>query len=255
MALTNLYFNKWAHFGEQNLIEDLVHESIKMYGIEFTYLPKNYSEDGYDQLYSEEDRAVYTEHADIACYIVNVEGFQGEGDFISKFGLEIRDTMLLAISRRQFENELMTRFNIERPREGDLLMFPLNGKLYSISFVEHEPVFYQMGALQFYQLRVELFEYSNEEFNTGIAEIDNLQIEFSQDIYIDVQLVSEKDEPLFTEDGYRILNENEDRSDSSYDSARDYDTITSAENEYIQSESDDILDFSEADPFSEGGRF
>lgn len=255
MALTNLYFNKWAHFGEQNLIEDLVTESIKMYGIECGYLAKKYSSDGYDDLYTEEDRPIFDDHADIAMYIVNVEGFQGEGDFISKFGLEIRDQMNLAVARRQFDNEIQTKFNIERPREGDLIYFPINTKIYEIKFVEHEPVFYQMGALQFYQIKVELFEYSNEVFRTGIATVDEVMTKHSTDIYVDVEMLTEKDEPIFTEDGYRLLSEDEDRSDESYDSARDYDTITDAENEYIQDESDNIINFTDTDPFSDGGRF
>ena len=188
-------------------------------------------------------------------YVRNVDGFEGEGDFLSKFGLEIRDSMTLSVARRSFESEVEATQNISRPREGDLIFFPLNQKLYEIKFVEHEPVFYQMGTLQFYDCRVELFEYSNERMNTGIPEIDELETKFSLDIYEEVQMLAEDGEALFTEDGYRLLSEEESAEDASADDDRDYDTITDAENVFLESEADSIIDFSDADPFSEGGRF
>ena len=96
-------------------------------------------------------------------YINNVEGFGGEGDFLSKFGVEQRDTMTMSVARWTFEQEVgnESKANIARPREGDVIYFPLNKKLYTINFVEHEPVFYQMGALQFYELRLETVSYTH----------------------------------------------------------------------------------------------
>jgi hypothetical protein len=124
--------------------------------------------------------------------------------------------------------------------------------MFQINFVEHEPVFYQMGSLQFYELTCELFEYSNERFNTKIDVIDQIQTTHSLDIYSEVEMTTENDLPIFTEDGYRLLSEDEDRLDSSADTARDFDTITDSESIYIETQGDSILDFSEADPFSEG---
>ena len=255
VGTTNLYFNKFEHFGEQNLIADLVIESISIYGIDVGYLCKKFTSEGYDQLYTEEDLAEFDNVTDIAMYVKNVDGFEGEGDFLSKFGLEIRDSMTLSVARRSFESEVEATQNISRPREGDLIFFPLNQKLYEIKFVEHEPVFYQMGALQFYDVRVELFEYSNERMNTGIPEIDELETKFSLDIYEEVQMLAEDGDALFTEDGHRLLSEEESAEDASADADRDYDTITDAENVFLESEADSIIDFSDADPFSEGGRF
>ena len=255
-STTSTYFNKFAHAGEQGLIADLVIESISIYGIDVGYMCKKYTSEGYDQLYSEEDLAVFDNVTDVAMYIRNVDGFEGEGDFLSKFGLEIRDSMTLSVARRSFETEVEATQNISRPREGDLIFFPLNEKLYSIMHTEHEPVFYQMGALQFYDVKVELFEYSNERFNTGIDVIDEVQSKHSLDVLEEVQLLSEDGiTPLFTEDGYRLVSEEEDSEDASSTLSRDFDTITDSENVFIEGEADAIIDFSDSDPFSEGGTF
>ena len=255
-SLSSTYFNKFAHHGEQNLIADLVTESIAIYGIDVGYMAKKYTSEGYDQLYNEEDLAVFDNVTDVVMYIRSVDGFEGEGDFLSKFGLEIRDQMTLSVAVRAFENEVQATQNISRPREGDLIFFPLNEKVYQIQFAEHEPTFYQMGALQFYDLRCELFEYSNERFNTGIDAIDELQTKHSLDILDEVQLLSEDGiTPLFTEDGYRLTSEEETAEDDSAIASRDFDTITDSESVFIETEADAIIDFSEADPFSDGGRF
>ena len=251
----NVFFNNFANSQEQKLIEDLTIESIGIYGVEAYYLNKTYGD--YDYLYGEDDLGTFADYYTVPMYINNVEGFGGEGDFLSKFGVEQRDTMTMSVARWTFEQEVgnESKANIARPREGDVIYFPLNKKLYTINFVEHEPVFYQMGALQFYDCRVELFEYSNERFRTGVTAIDELETKLSLDVYQEVQLLAEDDEPLFTEDGYRLLSEEEDASDDSADADRDYDTITDAENVFLETEADAIIDFSDADPFSEGGRF
>jgi hypothetical protein len=250
MALGSLYFNHTTNTAEQRLIEDLVTESIKIYGIEVGYLGKTIV--AKDELYTEDEEAKFEEVTDVVMYIKSADGFQGEGDFLSKFGLEIRDQMTLCVARRHFAESVEQEQNIFRPREGDLIFLPLNEKMFQINFVEHEPVFYQMGSLQFYELTCELFEYSNERFNTKIDVIDQIQTTHSLDIYSEVEMTTENDLPIFTEDGYRLLSEDEDRLDSSADTARDFDTITDSESIYIETQGDSILDFSEADPFSEG---
>jgi len=250
MALGSLYFNHTTNTAEQRLIEDLVTESIKIYGIEVGYLGKTIV--AKDELYTEDEEAKFEEVTDVVMYIKSADGFQGEGDFLSKFGLEIRDQMTLCVARRHFAESVEQEQNIFRPREGDLIFLPLNEKMFQINFVEHEPVFYQMGSLQFYELTCELFEYSNERFNTKIDVIDQIQTTHSLDIYSEVEITTENDLPIFTEDGYRLLSEDEDRLDSSADTARDFDTITDSESIYIETQGDSILDFSEADPFSEG---
>ena len=141
----NVFFNNFANSGEQKLIEDLTIESIGIYGVEAYYLNKTYGD--YDYLYGEDDLGTFSDYYTVPMYINSAEGFGGEGDFLSKFGVEQRDTMTMSVARWTFEQEVgnETKANISRPREGDVIYFPLNKKLYTINFVEHEPVFYQMG--------------------------------------------------------------------------------------------------------------
>ena len=183
-------------------------------------------------------------------YINTVEGFGGEGDFLSKFGVEQRDTMTMSVARRTFETDVGAPdlANLTRPREGDLIWFPLNNKLYSVNFVEHEPVFYQMGALQFYELRLEMFEYSSERFDTGIQEIDKLETDRSMDIELNGVFMMETGElPIHDERGERIIL-------SGY-AENDQDDITDSENTFIETQADNFIDFTDKDPFSEGGTF
>ena len=251
MATRNVFFNNFESKGEQDLIEDLVIESIQIYGIDAYYMPKTYYE--YDNLYGESDLAVYKEYYTVPMYINTVEGFGGEGDFLSKFGVEQRDTMTMSVARRTFEEDVGREdlANLTRPREGDLIWFPLNNKMYSINFVEHEPVFYQMGTLQFYELRLEMFEYSGERFDTGIQEIDKLEDNRSMDTGLNSQLIMDSTDriplPLHLESGERILLDGI--------AELDQDDITDSENQFFETGADNFIDFSDADPFSEGGNF
>ena len=251
---TNLFFNNFASTDEQNLINDLVYESIKIYGIDIGYMP--YTEDDTDDILNESRKKYYGSYSQCEMYIRNVEGFEGEGDFLGKFGLEIRDRVTFSVARRAFSESVEADTGLTRPREGDIVYLPLNKKIYTVKFVEHEPTFYQMGSLQFYDITCELFEYSSERLNTGFSGIDDLETSFSTDISLDTQLTIEDGiEPLFTEEGIRLTSEEEDRSDASANSSLDYDTVTSADNIQIETDADAILDFSDGDPFSEGGTF
>jgi hypothetical protein len=251
---TNLYFDNFTNRDEQNLINDLVYESIKIYGIDVGYCA--YAEQDTDDILNESRKKTYTQFSQIEMYVKNVDGFEGEGDFLGKFGLEIRDRITFSIARRTFSETVASEQNIDRPREGDLIYLPLNGKTFSVKFVEHEPTFYQMGSLQFYDVVCELFEYSSERLNTGFSGVDDLETKFSTDISVDTQLTIEDGiEPLFTEEGIRLTSEQEDRSDASANTSLDYDTVTSADNIQIETDADAILDFSDGDPFSEGGTF
>lgn len=144
-------------------------------------------------------------------------------DFLSKFGLEIRDEITFTLARRIFEQEVTLNETKNNPYVGDLIYFPLNNKIFEIKFVEHESIFYQMGALQVYDIRCDLFEYSGEKFSTGITDIDT---KFNQIVFT---------------------------SNDAIANVESVDTL--ARNFSIESEADGIIDFSEADPFSEGGRW
>lgn len=126
-----------------------------------------------DDLLNEDDLPYYDEAHMLEMYIKSIEGFEGDGDFLSKFGLQIRDSMTLTVSMRRFNEDIALHTEQVRPKEGDLIYFPLNRKVFEVKHVEHEAIFYQMGALQTYDLKVELFEHSNEVFRTGLPEIDD----------------------------------------------------------------------------------
>ena len=185
--VTNLFFNNFNFTSEQNLIDDLIIEAIKIYGIECYYLPRTLIKE--DNLFGEDTLSKFERAFPLEMYIKNVEGFEGEGDFLSKFNIEIRDEMTLTVSRRRFGEEIhpseTTPANedqgIGRPSEGDLIWFPLNGKIFEVKFVEHEAIFYQLGSLQTYDLRCELFEYSSERIDTGIPQIDIIEDNLSVD--------------------------------------------------------------------------
>lgn len=240
---TSFYFQNFTNSGEQLLIENLVMESIKIYGLDVMYVPRTIQ--NYDRIYGEDKQtSLFDKAYTVEMYVKNVEGFQGEGDFLSKFGLQIRDQITFSIARRTFQDEIGDYLILERPREGDLIYFPLNRKVFEIKFVEHEPIFYQLGALQMYDLKCELFEYNNEKFDTGIAEIDALFYERSLDIER-FAILLQTGGSLLREDGGILTTE-----------GYDIQTIdTAAENEELQIESDLILDFTETNPFSEGGTY
>jgi len=243
---TNFYFNNFQSSQEQVLIEDLVIESIKIYGHDVKYIKRIIQDK--DKIYGEDKQtSKYIQAVEVEMYIKNVEGFAGEGDFLSKFNLEIRDQITFTLARRAFNNEVGNYIDLDRPREGDLVYFPLNRKMFEIKFVEHESVFYQMGSLQMYDLKCELFEYNSEYFETGDPEIDSL--------YENNFLGKPVQDILITDDRYETYLKTE-AGDTLTTEGDELEAIDpAADNESIQTEADDFLDFSEANPFSESGRF
>jgi len=220
-------------------MEDLVIESIKIHGMDVKYMPRELVNK--DNLFGEDTLSKFESAYDVEMYIKNVEGFDGEGDLLSRFGLEIRDSMTLTVAKSRFEAEVTGQ---SRPNEGDLIYFPLNDKLFEIKFVEHEAVFYQHGKLYIYDLRVELFDYSSEIINTGNTEIDAIQTTYSLDtLGYEIQLEGSTD-ILVAEDGGSVLQE-----------YRIETTDRSANNEFFQQNATNILDFSEINPFSEIDRY
>lgn len=168
---TNPYFNKnYSSQSEQDLYDDLMEESIKIHGIDVSYLPRQIQK--IDSLFKDVEVSQFTATHDIEMFIDSVEQFGGEGDFLSKFGVEIRDTLELTVMVNRFET-----LGIGRPKEGDLIFFPFNKQLFEVMFVEDEQIFYTLGKKFVYRLKLELFEYSNQMINTGVEDIDNIQYE------------------------------------------------------------------------------
>lgn len=178
---TNFYFNNFPAeqiTSEQLLVEDLVIEAMQIHGMDVYYLPRT-SRDSVDMLYGEDTLKQYVTAYPIEMYLENVTGMDGEGDFISKFGLEIRDELSLLVSRRRFKYATGTS-NLIRPREGDLVYIPLIQNFFEITFVEHEndqAMFYTLGRgrggnVYVYALKMKQFVFSEEVIHTGIEEID-----------------------------------------------------------------------------------
>ena len=237
---TNFYFNNYQNSQEQYLLENLIIESIKIYGEDMFYLPRTLTNK--DELYGADDNSSYNEAILVELYIKNVDGFGGDGSFMSKFGLEIRDQVTFTIAKRVFEDEIGIARDFIRPREGDCIYFPLNKKIFQIKYVDNKPIYYPLGALQMYDLTCELFEYSGEQFNTGIPEIDDIQDKLSLNIF-DYGVLTQDNFMLATEDGDYLVLE-----------TYSIETIDpSADNDNIEAEALEFLDFSERDPFSEQG--
>jgi hypothetical protein len=216
---TNVFFQTHKrHNLESELISDLVIESIRIHGVDTVYLTRELQ--SVDNIMNEDDLSIFNRAYELEMYVKSVDGFAGEGDFLSRFGLQIRDQVTFTVAFRTFERYI-SRFNPakSRPLEGDLIFFPMNNKFFKIVHVEHESVFYQLGALHVYDLKCELFEYSNERFETGRADVDT---------YYD----KIKTEGL-----------------TSMEELNDADPI--AKNIFFDTETDGIIDFSEFDPFSE----
>jgi hypothetical protein len=275
---TNKYFRPFTYGREQDTAEDLILESIKIYGLDVKYMPRTIV--GPDALLGEDPLSKFEDAIDIEMYIKNTQQFEGEGDFLSKFNLEIRDQITFVMARKRWEQvsneKLLTEvgYNIQiedastttwgasnalrlenggtegyqttspRPFEGDFIFFPLNNKLYEIKFVEHENIFYQHGKLYTYELTCELVDRMGAiDLNTGNTAIDAIESRYSQDILI-YQIQNEDATNILAEDGgymlqeYRIETQNK-----------------TANNEVFFTGSIDYLDFSERNPFSEIDRF
>ena len=194
---TNFYFNNFTAFGEQNLLEDLIIEAIRIYGQDMYYIPRKTS--NFDKLYTEDDQSIYEQNFMVELYIKSVDGFTGDGNFMSKFGVEIRDQVVFSIAQRVFNQEIGIFTGAPRPLEGDLIYFPLNNKCFQVKYVNKFEMFYQLGALQTWELTCELFEYSNEIINTGIAAIDTMQQNLSTNI-LDYALMDENNNYLINEE-------------------------------------------------------
>lgn len=235
---TNFYFNNFNSSSEQFLIEDLVIESIKIYGHDVIYLPREIV--NRDFVFNEDGISKFEDNYMIEMYIKNVDGFEGEQDFLSKFGLEVRDQITFSVSIRRFTDEIAVNEISLRPNEGDLIFFPLTSSFYEIKFVEHEAIYYQLGDLQIYDLKCELYEYSGEEFNTGSDLLDQIE---------DNTKINMIDYSLQTQDGFLIANETD---GPIIREVYDINTITQSNNDIYQAQSAGIIDFSEVDPFSEG---
>jgi hypothetical protein len=172
MTTTNVYLTQGTR-SEQLLVEDLIIESLRMYGKEVFYIPRTLVSK--DDILGEDRLSEFKSLFPIEAYFENVDSYGGQGAFIQKFGLMIEQSATLVVARRRWE-QFVGRYGVttvpDRPNEGDLIYFPLTNSMFEIKFVQHQDPFYQLGKLYVYKLQVELFQYSSERIDTGFQEVD-----------------------------------------------------------------------------------
>jgi len=181
----NVYFSQGTS-SEQNLYEDITIEALRIYGHEAYYIPRKIVNE--DQIFDEDQLSSFGSAYMIESYVANTDGYEGEGDLLTKFGLEIRDQITLVISNRRWEqligrhiatDQSLDRAVVRRPMEGDLIYLPFVKGLFEIQFVEQEDPFYQLQNLPTFQLKCELFEYGGEDIDTGVDAIDTYETQFA----------------------------------------------------------------------------
>jgi len=249
---TNVYFDTGTT-SEQRLYEDLIIEQLKIYGQDVFYLPRKIANK--DTIFGEDPASSFDDSYIIEMYVDNVDGYMGEQEIIKKFGLELRDDIVFTLSKTRWESLVKNNSDLtaERPQEGDLVYFPTTNAFFEIQFVEHEQPFYQQSALPTYKLSCTRFEYSSERLDTGIAAIDSVETSLSTDT-MQFQF------SLENETGSIVLESSIGAID--YLINEDFTMATQATNDQGQifeteagtttsSTADDILDFSERNPFGE----
>lgn len=219
--MPNLYFDTFNNYAEQSLIDDLVVETLAIYGHSVYYLPRELVKK--DDIYGEDTLSTYRSAYEFDMYVKSYDSYEGDGTFLSKFNLEIRDQITFTVSRRVFGNEIAAqRPDIQRPREGDLVYSTMMKRIFVIKYVNNSAFFYQMGSLQVWDVVCEVWEYSNERFETGVDEIDAIEERYSvSNVY----------------------------SNNAFEEAM---SDVFATNQEFQEDGEDIVDWSTIDPFSEG---
>jgi len=281
---TNVYFDTGTR-PEQNLYEDLIIEQLRIYGQDVYYIPRRMVSE--DELFGEDGLSKFEDAYLIEMYVDNVDGYEGEKELMTKFGLDIQDDATFTVARRRWEQFVAIDNNIIvslRPNEGDLVYWPRGNKLFEITFVDHDDPFYQVQNLPTYKLKCKTFEYGSEEIDTGIAQIDSIETDNSLDqlaYQVSLEQAGTYNENFSLEDssgliiqeasgsGDNIISEDETHggslqvensvqgADASYIIQETYkvDTIDeNAMNDFFDSEDDTILDFSESNPFGDAGK-
>ena len=273
----NRYFNQYAPVKqEQTLVENLIVESIKIYGIDGHYIPRTHV--NLNKFYGEDASMLFDDALPMEMYVKSFDGFQGQEDFLSKFGLQIDESITFVVAQKRFNESLKPLYqteygynilmedsenllnedmqigsdgrplinydyeNILRPREGDLIWVPMMGYMYEIKFTENIENFFQLGKLYTYEMRCDRYEYSSERIDTGVADIDGIEDQFSLSTDNVEKSLLEDGELLLLEDSTRIVNEG----------TVVVNADVAADNEYIGEKliDDDVLDFSEKNPFA-----
>jgi hypothetical protein len=242
---TNAYFQSGVPGGrssEQLLMEDIIIECLRIYGLDTYYLPRHKVNE--DAILGEDTLNDFNHAYPLEMYMQNVTGFEGDGDLMSKFGVEIRDTATFIVARRRWDEVVSRSGNAvltTRPAEGDIVYFPLTKAYFEIKFVESTDPFFQVGKLYVYKLQCELMQYSSERFNTGISDIDSIADGVSLDI---------NEFNLMLESGDRVLLQEYSPAGIILQSYNLGTILPNVDNEDFRGEIS-VLDFSERNPFGE----
>jgi len=244
---TNFYFQSGDTSGttaEQRLVEDLVVESLKIYGHDIFYMPRTFVNT--DTIFDEDELSKFEQAYPIEMYLENAEGFEGDGELFQRFGLEIRDQATFVMSRKRWDDVVANTDggtfvgDGARPMEGDLLYFPKTRSLFEIKFVEFQDPFYQLGKIYVFKMKCELFEYSSEAIDTGIADIDQLEDDNTVDQRLFQLVLEDASGNIILEDGGSLIKE--DYAIKPSVQGDDFKAVETATN---------ILDFTESNPFGD----
>jgi len=239
---TNVLFDFFTESIEQELLSDLVQEAIQISGHDCWYVPRTV--ENRDALFTEAEYHSFNSAYFLEFYVKTTSQMGGEGALLSKFNVELRDELVLTVAKKTFQEEVLdSRPDILRPREGDLVFIPMIGAMFTVTYVDKKAFFYQLGDLQAYDMTLELYEGTSAVFATGVPLIDAIY----QPITVDVHSFA-----LTTEDGFELHDDGEDWI-LLYQTAEDQ--IDNSQNVVIEDEADTIIDWTETDPFSEGGTF
>lgn len=248
---TNVYFDTGTR-PEQNLYEDLIIEQLRIYGQDVYYIPRKLI--GTDNIFEEDISSQFQDAYLIEMYMDTFDGYEGEKELMSKFGLDMQNDATFTVARRRWEQFVSIDSNIivsSRPNEGDLVYWPKGSKLFEITFVDHDDPFYQVHNLPTYKLKCKTFEYGSEVIDTGIAEIDQVETDNSLDQWSHQVTLEDGTGSILLENAFGVED-----SDASYIILETYkvDTIDeNAQNDAFESADDNVLDFSENNPFGDIG--
>lgn len=246
MATVNQFFQSGKSIGsrsEQNLYEDLIIESMKIYGFEVYYIPRK--PNNKDIILTEDPLNTYEFAYPIEMYMENIGGFEGDGDLLTKFGLEIRDSANFIVARRRWEYLVGQKEQTvleNRPAEGDIIYFPLTKSYFEIRKVEGQTPFFQLGKLYTFKMVCELMQFSNERFSTGVEEID-FNIDTFNNTIDNFQLLQEN--------GDALLLESNSITPITLEEYEDNNLKFDINNDSFDVGIDNILDFSEKNPFGD----
>jgi len=242
---TNVYFNTGST-AEQRLYENLIIEQLSVFGQDVYYLPRKLVNK--DTLFGEDASSSFNDAYIIEMYLDNIEGYEGQKEMMTRFGIDMQDEATWVVSKRRFEELISLDANLivsTRPNEGDLIYFPDGKKIFEISFVDHDDPFYQLQNLPVFKMRCRTFEYSHEDMATGLDAVDSIETAESLDA-LEYQIILESGTDsgtnyLITEDGDWIVSE-----------AYNIDSVDEgSDTDFFETQGDSILDFTERNPFGE----